>query len=375
MGDLSIEVIDSMEKLTGIENDWNKLLACSDLNMPMLSFEWMQCWWKSYSGNNRMMIVVVREHNDAIVIAPFMKTKTRLMGITVNALTFIANEHTQRCGILFKRCDVGLVKELFKAVKEMTYDCDAWLFDAIPEDSFTDLLLKVYAGRNRLHSVTVPSLISPYLAVKDEWEAYLKRLSKSFRKEIRNTVNNIIRQGDCTLKRYSAPSDVPRAMEELLYVSQRTWKHKEGTAIASRSEDTQFYTLLAHSAACRGWLDIWLLYHKDIPIGAAFNLLMDQKLYGLKIKYDQQYSSLAPGKYLNYCMIKTYTENGIAEIDLMGSNDHHKMQWQMECRPHRKYIVFNSLVYGRLLYAMKRTGLFLQQARAHRERKQVYSYT
>jgi CelD/BcsL family acetyltransferase involved in cellulose biosynthesis len=84
-----------------------------------------------------------------------------------------------------------------------------------------------------------------------------------------------------------------------------------------------------HRFADRGWCRIDVVRHDGRPIAAAFQLVMDQTIYGLKIGFDESYAQIAPGNLLHWYIFRTACEDPQLETYDMTSH----AAWHSNWRP------------------------------------------
>ena len=353
----SAEIIDTWEKFGALEPEWNHLLTESDLDIPLMTFEWFSCWWQSYGAKNTLAVIVVRQGNEAVAIVPLMRTAFAWRGIPVRALTFMANYHSLRTGCVAAREVRGLGSFIFDTLRARMDPFDLLLFDYVPKPSRTAALLEEALGDRRFFHVVYPGARSPYIKVEGTWQSYLQTRQKSLREKVNYMSNVLKRHGtvDIVTYRTCQGQDIERALENMLAISRGTWKYCQNTAIASSLEDTRFYTLLARKAAEKGWLNLWIMSLEGKPAAFVYNLEYKNRVFGLKTGFDDRYRKSAPGKYLDHWTIRESFERGHVEFDMLGKDDPFKMSWTSLFRQHYRYVVFSSTLRGQAAAVMEKT--------------------
>lgn len=348
----SIDVIDSYHGFCGLEPVWNGLLDASDLCIPQMTFEWFSCWWRSYGRGSRMLIAVVKEDGVPIAIAPLMRTRMKWHGLPVQAVTLMANGHSLRSGLILTRHAEEIVEYLLSYLQKLTPHCDLLLLDQFVKGSATDRGVRSAIRKHGMLAAEMPGDLSPYIPVAGSWDQYFKGRSRSFRKKMRVMITEIEKQPGYEVVRADG-TNLPVLFDEMLAISQRTWKYREQTAIVNSDNDTGFYRLLAQAALAKGWLSFWILRIGGKPAAFVFNLEWKGKIFALKMGFNEDFAALSPGKYLDYYTIRHSFENGAFEFDLMGKNEPFKMRWTSAFRDQRKFMIFSPTFYGRTLYLLK----------------------
>ena len=69
---VSVELIENTERLMGLREEWNELLADSSADCLFLTWEWLSTWWRHLSGDRRLFVLMVRSQGRLVAIAPLV---------------------------------------------------------------------------------------------------------------------------------------------------------------------------------------------------------------------------------------------------------------------------------------------------------------
>ena len=350
---LKIDRIDNFEEFLKLEPIWNTLLAQSDCDMPFLTFEWFSCWWKTFGLNSELILLLIKDKDQITAIAPLMRKKIKWRWLPVVAISFIANYHSNRCGLIIAKNEKrGIFDLIFKYFKESECHFDILCFDFIMKDSMTDKLLKEALSVNMMKYRAMNGDLSPYIQIQGSWDDYKKSMSSNFRHKLNRTKNKFERHGKYEIRKFT--NDLTsEAMQDLAAVSRKTWKFKEKTAIASNTQYMDLYSSIAKIFSKKEWLNIWILKLGNKPISFILNFVYKNKVYSSKIGFDEEYADFAPGEFLNAAAIKDCFDNKMDEYDWLGENLPFKTRWTPHCRPHIKYRIFQQSAYGKILSSIE----------------------
>ncbi|MFH1776274.1 MAG: GNAT family N-acetyltransferase [Candidatus Omnitrophota bacterium] len=345
---MQIEVIDKFDKFLKFESVWNDLLAQSDMDIPFMTFEWFSCWWKCYGDKNEMFIILVKQGGEIIAIAPLMKKMIKFRGLPVRAITLICNDHSNRVGFVIIKKGNEAVRHLLQYIINSNAKFDMIFFDYIPEECLTDKFLLEALQEDNFKFKRKQSILSPYISIDRNWDDYLMTRSRTFRKSMRHVRNIVGRYGRYEIILY-VKDNVSEGMKDLMSVSEKTWKYKKNTAIASNSNDLNFYRLLAEAMSSKGYLNIWILKINGRPIAFEFSLRYKKNIYSLKTGFDEKYYRLSPSVLLDTFVIKNSFDNNANEYDLLGDKDRYKLRWTSLVRKHCYCYFFGNSGYGKIL--------------------------
>lgn len=332
---------------------WDNLLAQSDVDFPFLTFEWLDCWWKSYSKGRELLVLLIKDKNEIIGIAPLMRTRIKFRGVSVNAVTFIANYHSNRSGFILLRRKEEAARTILSFLIKSNIRFDLLCLDFIVKDSDTDKALMTVTEEEKIKNFKKIGNVSPYIQINCNWEEYLSGRSKNFRNKLRNTNNRLDKYGCYELISYK-DQRLSEGITDIFTVSENTWKFKAKTAIVSSNESINFYHAFAKLASIRGWLDILVLKLDNQPCAFVYNLNYKNKTYFLKIGYSENFSNLSPGFFVLSNSIKKSFEKSYVEFDLLGDNERYKMEWTSLCRTHYKYWAFKDTLRGKICFLVEK---------------------
>lgn len=348
---LKAEIIDQFDGFLKLEPIWNNLLSQSDLNIPFMTFEWFFCFWQCYSEDMKPFILIVKEDDDILGIAPLMEMKTRYRALPVKAITCFANVHTNRAGFILLRKKKEVVNYIIDYLFN-TYRFDIINIYFIEDGSDTDRLLSKTLNEKGIKYRKITSRSSPYILINKDWDSYLKSRSKMFRKGLRRINNLAERNGRYKVKKYTK-SDIESGIEEMLKISRGTWKYEENTAIASDRIEIMFYSSLITKMSLKGWLNLWILKIDDEPIAFDLILAYKKKNYSLKTGFVEKYHKLSPSVYLDTTVMKNYFELKDKEFDMLGVKSEYKMRWTHLLREHYGFYYFGNTIYAKMFNFME----------------------
>jgi CelD/BcsL family acetyltransferase involved in cellulose biosynthesis len=102
----------------------------------------------------------------------------------------------------------------------------------------------------------------------------------------------------------------------------------------------RFYEGIAAAEAARGGLQIALLYDRDRPIAFEFNIVLEQRIFNLKLGYRQDARRFSPGIVLRRHVLGHAIASGATEFDFLGAQERHKLHWTSDARALGEIIVY-----------------------------------
>ncbi len=349
---LDVEVVQNFERFLELQHEWNAAMSRARISYPFVSHEWISAWWECFGSDKEMHIVVVRDHDSIMAIAPMMIVFHRMYGVRLRCLQLIYNWHAFRCDFIV----CGGYDRVYEAIWNHILACrDQWqvvILPQVPSQSPTVPAICSLAQNQRFLTGRWQTS-SPYLTLEGNWDEYFNSLARKHRSNLRNRFRRLERLGKVERRVISGGAALPAALAEGYKLEAKTWKGEEGTAISSVPELDAFYSKLARIAADRGWLRLQFLELGTRKIAFDYSLQYANSIYVLKSGYDPEFSPFSPYNLLSYENIRDAYQQGLNVYDFLGIDDDWKMRWTSTTRVHDWLYVFPRTARHGLLYYLK----------------------
>ena len=357
------EVVRDYDSFVALEHEWNDAVERAQIPHPFLRHEWVRTWWDSFAASPRfarsgdagtqLHVIVVRDQERIVGIAPLMREHAVVYGLPVRRLALIANDHTPRTDFVV----AGDESEIYRAIwNSLGAEMDRWdvlQLTQLPRTSRTIPAMSNLTSAEHLRSGTWKSCDSPYLELAATWESYWANLSAKFRSNVRNRLTRLNQIGTPALEILSDRTAMAAALDDAWRLEASGWKDQEGTSIASDPAVQSFYTLLAERAAECGWLRLLFLTVGGKRIAVSYSAVYDGRLFLLKTGHDREFHACSPFKLLTYLATQEAYARGLREIDFLGDTEPWKQEWTSTVRGHDWLFIFSNSRRARLLHSIK----------------------
>jgi len=221
--------------------------------------------------------------------------------------------------------------------------------DYLPEGG---RLLRAAQGWRGVRTRIAPHALAPLIDTTGSHSSWLARRSKKVRNMLRRESDAAAQRG----MRFENVTEDPTASDlwqRMLLLEQSGWKGRERSAILDDPAATRFYTELVRRAAAAGALQIGLMWLGERLVAFEFGVLGGERLFLLKVAYDEEFSGMSLGHVLAAQMIRHCFEHpAIGCYDKMGNGmtpAPYKLRFADACAP----------LYRVTIYAPNATGLML----------------
>jgi CelD/BcsL family acetyltransferase involved in cellulose biosynthesis len=356
------ELVRDYDSFVALEHEWNDAVERAQMPHPFLRHEWVRTWWDSFasprfarSGNagTELHVIVVRDQEHIVGIAPLMREHAVVYGLPVRRLALIANDHTPRTDFLVAGDESEIYRAIWNSLAGMMDQWDVLQLTQLPRTSRTIPAMSSLMSAEQLRSGTWKSCDSPYLELAGTWETYWASLSAKFRSNLRNRLTRLNHIGTPALEILSDKTAIAAALDDAWRLEASGWKDQEGTSIASDPAVESFYTLLAERAAECGWLRLLFLTVGGKRIAVSYSAVHDGRLFLLKTGHDREFHACSPFKLLTYLATQEAYARGLREIDFLGDTEPWKQEWTSAVRGHDWLFIFSNSRRARLLHSIK----------------------
>jgi CelD/BcsL family acetyltransferase involved in cellulose biosynthesis len=90
--DLKVRRISKDSDFSSLEKTWNQLLEQSSNTNPFLTWEWLYTWWSFYKEGKELCILLIKNNEEILGIAPLYLRKENFIAVPVRILRLMGDE-------------------------------------------------------------------------------------------------------------------------------------------------------------------------------------------------------------------------------------------------------------------------------------------
>jgi len=203
----------------------------------------------------------------------------------------------------------------------------------MPADSLaSEVLQRAWRGRGLVR--VAPTDGYPVLALDDDWKEPERTLNAGRRSDFRRALRRAQRFGEPTFElRLPLPHELPALLEQAWLVEGAGWKGQRGTALRCDQRRGAFFRRYAAAAAARGLLRLAFMRIDGRPIAMQLAVESDDRLWLLKIGYDEHYAACSPGQQLMLYVAGAAARRGLKSVEFLGDPEPWTRFWTAAMRP------------------------------------------
>jgi CelD/BcsL family acetyltransferase involved in cellulose biosynthesis len=350
---VTTQVISDYATFLDLEDQWNDAVDRAGVTDPFLRHAWLRTWWDCFGGDRQLHLIVVRQGERIVAIAPLMRETVQMYHLPIRKIDFIHNDHTPRIDFIVTGQPAEAYGAIWKALRETRDRWDLLQLSRIPRGSATCDAMRRLAEGEQCATGLWQGDVSPYLTLTGTWEEYQAGLSAKFRSNLRNRLSRLAKLGTPALEILEDAQAIAAARDEALRLEASGWKQESGTSICSDPAVERFYTLLTERATREGWLRLMFLTSGGRRIATSYGSRFGNRLFLFKTGYDPEFATCSPFKLLTWFAIQAAYAEGLSEVDFLGDAEPWKLEWTDTSRPHDWLFVFSGSVRARLLHSVK----------------------
>jgi CelD/BcsL family acetyltransferase involved in cellulose biosynthesis len=330
MGNLSIEEVNDIEGFRALKETWNNLLSqCPDNNI-FLTWEWLFHWWRHYGGDKKLRILLIRESDKIIGIAPFMENTYREGFASFNVIENICSENCDYSSIILTEQKQESVTRLVDYMARIAREGDNIIrIYQVPENStFLTILREQYPSLSKSLFLNEKVITScPYIELPKTWEEYLRSLRKKRRGNLRRAMQSLQQDHKVEFKKYTAGDDLRKQLQVLFKLHQKRWQGENIVSKFTTAEAREFYTDVSKAFSEKNWLSFSSLDVDGKTASILWGFTYLNTWWDMTPAFDPDYAQYSVGNLHMMKIIEESIQNGLEKIDFLKGQASYKFHW------------------------------------------------
>jgi CelD/BcsL family acetyltransferase involved in cellulose biosynthesis len=164
-----------------------------------------------------------------------------------------------------------------------------------------------------------------------DWRTLEAGMSASNRKSVQRKRKIAQRDGVVRFEIVSPDeTNVATYLNEVFRIEAACWKGRAGTAVLMDRRQHRFYQEFGYRAAALGILRLFFLNIGDSRAAARVAIEYADRLWELKIGYDERFAKCSPGILLTHDTLRYACEKRLVGHEFLGRADKWQQHWPLE---------------------------------------------
>jgi len=334
---IAVEVIDTLERMSAIGDEWNTL--ADQCQSPLLDHDWCLSSAEALHRSDRLQVVAIREDGALVGVAPLVVES----GPSGAHLTILGASRLYEPGGWLSASDRAL-DTLIDAVLRLGRPI------LLHRVSVASALCAKLSQISRHKAVTVVRSSASSLAVRTDGARadHRRGLSSTITgnlPRVRRKAERTI--GPVTITRVNPkPEEVDAIVDSLAAVEDSGWKGERGSSLIRQPDLQNFFRRYSRRAAVRGRLCATTLTFGDTVAAVELAIQACRRHWQLKIAYLDRLSQYYPGLQLVDASIDAAFEARMDAYEFLGSAERWEEAWRPEVREYRLMAAYPLTVAG-----------------------------
>jgi hypothetical protein len=335
---IKISRIDDFDKLSSIENDWNKLALAYGNGWPMVSCVWVRSYLEHMlESKESWSCLAATEDNLLVGIFPIIEcSKEGAANLNSDFRLPLLSDLLMRKGK-----EKEILPLFFTALSEIKAHWRKFTINGMREDSPFSLLDT--QRKRTIHAVSDGDGFGSFNPIEGEYGKFYDSLGSNHRRNLKKAHRKLAKLRSPVYRFLEGKDADPSYLEAFMRLEASGYKSAQsetGTAIINSPQRVLFKTALTKRLFDLGWLQWHILEAEGKIIAMQMAFMMGSVLTLYKICYDEKLSDCAPGKLLAGKMFERAHQYGkISEINWITDLPFHDF-WKAQKRPYFTYHLY-----------------------------------
>lgn len=355
---LTIEKVSCREAFAGLEPIWNALLQRSQSDTITLTHDWLLSWWDVFGEGRELHLLLVRDGNEVIGIAPLLKRRILHLGLPFQRLEFLATGEDTADEICANYLDFillhGRESEILQAILDYLKTENGWdelLLKELLASSPTVPLLENLGTTQKMKCEIKPDGESVYLPLPNDWETLLASFDRRVRSYCRRDLERA-HQPDCELEVFDSSANFAAGFDSLMQLHQKLWISRGEPGVFASEKFTRFHRDLATRLLPQNQVKLFILRYQGKPLAGVYTFFYKGTVSYYQSGHAPDGPFHSPGTLIRNLAIQQAILQGFQEWDFLKAEpDSYKYRWSKQTRalvqvrlakPHLKEAVLTS---------------------------------
>lgn len=338
---IQVEKITSRQGFARLEAEWNALLSQSGSDTITLTHQWLLTWWDVFGEGRELCLLLARESEKLVGIAPLLKRRVRRLGVPLRRVEFLASGELEADEICSDYLDFIIQKERESEIlgafldfltKDKTWD-ELVLTDISGESPNLAVLRELGKMRGLSFEVTREQTCI-FVSLPASRDELVASISSQKRKRL-NKDRRTVEERAMRVQSVASSDGFEAAFETLVALHQERWTSRGFPGSFSSAKFLRFHRELAPKILAHGWIQIWVLWQDDAPLCAVYDFVYAGKIFHYQSGFsDLETPLLQPGMLIRDYALEAGIARGLTECDfLKGEIGGYKSSWGSQTRP------------------------------------------
>lgn len=331
----SISVIRTREEWSRLQAPWQSLLDETHNASPFMTWEWLDAWFRQFTDDRELQILVCTENDDISAIVPLVSTVRKRAKVEVRTSKLLGNGLSDQLGLLARPGRENAMAAVARCLKDGGID---WDILEIADLDFADPVARVLVSELERVGIAArfeESVQCAYVAVATDWETfYTDRFGKKTRASNRRKLRKLDEMGDFRIRWVSEPEGVVTALEAMREMDERSdYQGEERIRPFDSARGQEFFADFAVRFARNGWLLLGLMELDGELVSYSIGFRFAARHLYFFGGFKPSMFKLSVGRLLMVEIMQRCFEDRVTEVNFLRGFETWKEEWTSVSRP------------------------------------------
>ena len=327
---LRVECIEDTWGFTALRAKWNELLRDSANDNPFLTWEWLHTWWTHLRPSGALRIIVVRNGEELVAIAPLQLASAPLYWFSRLEFLGTGEAGSDYLDLIVRRGSesdsIAAIARFLQSQKQATR------LTHLPVASFGARLAELLAEAGWVSTIADDGTCPVVRLRGHTFNSFLGTLGASHRANIRRRLRAVNRDFDARFERITNHTERRVMLDALAVFHRGRYTDQGGSTAFSTPQLCAFHEEATHRALERGWLRMYVLRLDGNLAAVMYGFAYGDRFYFYQHGYDERYASHSVGLVLMALTIEAAVDEGLSEFDMLWGVEPYKFLWARDTR-------------------------------------------
>ena len=326
---MTVECIQEDRGFAALRPHWQPLVRASASDNPFLTWEWLHSWWRHFGTTRALRLLVVRDGDTPVAIAPFHLVRAPLDWFSRLEFLGTGEAGSDYLDLIARR---GSESGALAAIAEFLDTQHI----AVRMPHLRPASLAARLARGLAEGGWAASLVDdgqcPVISLAGHtFESFLDTLGASHRANVRRRLRALDRLG-ARFSPVTAHDELPRMLDALAAFHADRYANRGGSTAFTTPAVRAFHEEATRLALECGWLRMYALHIGDDLAAVMYGFSYGDRFYFYQHGHDAAHAPQSVGLALMALTIRAAIEEGASEFDMLWGTEPYKALWARDAR-------------------------------------------
>ena len=314
-----------------IKETWQALFELAGDVTVFQSFAWNYAWWKTFGRGYDLAIIVVRQEDKVVGLAPFMVR--RRLGIS--QIEPIGSDQYAYFGLLKESNRQDVIQAIGDCLAR-AYPFGLIHFPYFNVANSSVNILNASLSSAGWREIRWLRSVAQCVRAGRGYNSYLMAKSQKARYNLKRERRKLEEHHQMVVSHYSGSDLDEQVIQRMVDIQRRSWLSRRSVAPVNSGA----LNVLILELGRAGMAEVSILTLDDLDAAFVLTFRSNQIAHCISIAFDEKLEHLSPGKVLINICIQRLLDGGVTAYDFLFGDAEYKRFWA-----NRTILVFRSVCY------------------------------